>query len=172
MSSFLFDDNGFQDVPNREVSTDLTAADDRTLRWAAPPLDAAMLDALIHYQQTYLSHAEAGQGTGALASAHTEALAASGLDSKKAEQGSALLRAFGGRRWAARKLQDKLGQLQGQSAAEAELRTRIQEELVKQERETDALARRYGDDALALLRAREAELLELHTRLTRLLTRG
>jgi len=172
MASFLFDDNGFQDVPNRESSTDLTAADDRTLRWAAPPLDAAMLDALIRYQQRYLSHAEAGQGAEALASAHTEALAASGLDSKAAEQGSALLRAFGGRRWAVRKLQEKLGQLQGGGAAEEELRTRIQDELTKQERETDALARRYGDDALALLRPREEELLALHTRLTRLLTRG
>ncbi|WP_434346503.1 hypothetical protein ACN6A1_34195 [Myxococcus virescens] len=43
---------------------------------------------------------------------------------------------------------------------------------MKQERETDALARRYGEDALALLRGREPELLALHTRLTRLLTRG
>ncbi len=172
MSSFLFDDNGFQDVPNREVSTDLTAADDRTLRWAAPPLDAAKLDALVCYQQTYLAQAGAGQGTDALGRAHTEALTTSGLSPKEAEQGSALLRAFGGRRWAARKLQDKLGQLQGDGATETELRARIQTELVKQERETDALARRYGEDALALLRAREAELLELHTRLTRLLTRG
>ncbi|NVJ00567.1 hypothetical protein HV824_20955 [Myxococcus sp. AM009] len=169
MASFLFDDNGFQDVPNREPSTDLTAADDRTLRWAAPPLDAAMLDALVCYQQTYLAHAS-GQGTETLAQAHTEALAASGLDAKTAEQGSALLRAFGGRRWAVRKLQDKLGQLQGGAADE--LTGRIQDELVKKERETDALARRYGEDALVLLRAREAELVDLHTRLTHLLSRG
>ncbi|MFP2958103.1 hypothetical protein ACLEPN_09780 [Myxococcus sp. 1LA] len=169
MSSFLFDDNGFQDVPNRESSTDLVAADDRTLRWAAPPLDAAMLDALVRYQQTYLSHAS-GKGTEALGQAHTEALAASGLTSKTAEQGSALLRAFGGRRWAVRKLQDKLGQLQ--DGGEGELQGRIQDELAKQERATDALARRYGEDALTLLRAREAELVDLHTRLTHLLSRG
>lgn len=169
MSSFLFDDNGFQDVPNREPSTDLTAADDRTLRWAAPPLDAAMLDALVRYQQTYLSHAS-GQGTEVLAKAHTEALAASGLTPKTAEQGGAMLRAFGGRRWAVRQLQDKLGQLQGGAADE--LKGRIQGELAKQERQTDALARRYGEDALVLLRAREAELVDLHTRLTHLLSRG
>ncbi|ATB48103.1 hypothetical protein [Corallococcus macrosporus] len=168
MSSFLFDDNGFQDVPNRESTTDLTAADDRTLRWAAPKLDAAMLDALVRYQQAYLSHA-AGKGTEALAQAHTEALAQAGLDSKTAEQGSAMLRAFGGRRWAVRKLQDKLGQLPGGAA---ELQGRIQDELAKQERETDALARRYGEEALALLRTREAELVDLHTRLTHLLSRG
>ena len=98
------------------------------------------------------------------------------LYAKAAELGNAMLRAFSGRRWAVQKLQDKLRQVEGGSEPKGpqvdELRTRIREELTKQEAATDALARRYGTDALALLRAREAELVDLHTRMTRLLSRG
>ncbi|MFP2903709.1 hypothetical protein ACLESD_01265 [Pyxidicoccus sp. 3LFB2] len=173
MSSSLFDDAGFRDVPNFERSSNMDAADDRTLRMAAMPVDGALLDTLVRYQQTWLSHAEAGQGAEALGTAHTEALKASGLDSQTAEQGTAMLRAFSGRRWSARKFEDKLRELEGTSGPDAEeLRARIRTELTKQERATEALARRYGPDTLALLRAREPELLELHTRMTRLLSRG
>jgi hypothetical protein len=173
MAPSLFDDAGYQDVPNFERSTHLDAADDRTLRMAYVPVDTALLDALVRYQQTWLSHAEGGQGSDALGRAHTEALAASGLDSQKAEQGNAMLRAFSGRRYAARRLEDKLRQAEGASGPEAEaLRTRLREELTKQEVATEALGRRYGADTLALLRSREAELLELHNRMTRLLSRG
>ena len=173
MAPSLFDDAGYQDVRNTERSSNMDAADDRTLRMAALPVDGRLLDALVLYQRTYLSHAEAGQGTDTLDRAHTEALKASGLDSKTAEQGSAMLRAFSGRRWSAQKFQDKLRQVEGRTGPEAEeLRTRIREELTKQERATEALGRRYGPDTLALLRAREPELVDLHTRLTRLLSRG
>ncbi len=172
MAPSLFDDAGYQDVRNFERSTNLDAADDRTLRMAYVPVDAPLLDALVRYQQTWLSHAEAGQGTDALGRAYTEALAASGLDSQKAEQGAAMLRAFSGRRYAARRLEDKLRQLEGATGPGEELRTRLREELTKQERATEALGRRYGADTLALLRTREAELLELHNRMTRLLSRG
>jgi hypothetical protein len=173
MAPSLFDDAGFQDVRNTERSSNMEAADDRTLRMAYLPVDGPLLDSLVRYQRAYLSHAEAGQGTDALGAAHTEALKASGLDARTAEQGTAMLRAFSGRRWAARKFQDKLRQVEGQTGPKAEeLRTRILEELTKQERATEALGRRYGADTLALLRAREPELLELHTRMTRLLSRG
>jgi hypothetical protein len=173
MAPSLFDDLGFQDVRNAERSSNLDAADDRTLRMAAMPVDEPLLDALVRYQEAYLTHAEAGQGTEALGRAHTEALAASGLDSRTAEQGTALLRAFSGRRWAAQKFQDKLRQLEGATGPQVEeLRKRVREELTNQERATEALARRYGDSTLALLRAREAVLVGLHTRMTRLLSRG
>ncbi|NMO16392.1 hypothetical protein HPC49_50160 [Pyxidicoccus fallax] len=173
MAPSLFDDAGYQDVPNFERSTQLDAADDRTLRMAYLPVDGALLDSLVRYLRTYVSHAEAGKGTEALVRAHSEALTASGLDSKKAEQGTAILRAFSGRRWAAQKLQDKLRQIEGQTGATVEeLREKLREELTKQETATEALARRYGADTLALLRSREPELLDLHTRLTRLLSRG
>lgn len=173
MAPSLFDDAGYQDIRNIERSSNMDAADDRTLRMAYVPLDGPLLDALVRYQQAYLSHAEAGKGTDALASAHTEAVKVSGLDSQKAEQGTAMLRAFSGRRYAARRLQDKLREVEGAPGPEGEeLRKRLREELTKQERATEALGRRYGADALALLRTREAELLDLHTRMTRLLSRG
>ena len=173
MASSFFDDAGFQDVRNLERSSNLGAADDRTLRMAALPLDGPMLDGLVRYQETWLSHAEGGQGSEALAKAHTEALAASGLPQKTVERGIAMLRAFSGRRSALRKFQDKLRQLEGRSGPEVdELRTRINEELRKQERATEDLARRYGAEPLALLRAREDVLVDLHTRVTRLLSRG
>ncbi|MCP3104912.1 hypothetical protein LZ198_39205 [Myxococcus sp. K15C18031901] len=171
MAPSLFDDLGYQDVRNPEAGTDFSAADDRTLRMAAPALDGAMLDALVRYQEAFLTHA--GTEHEPLAVAHQKAQAASGLDLKTVEQGAAMLRAFGGRRWTARKLQDKLEQLKAASGPDAEeLRRRIQGELFNQERETEALARRYGDTTLALLREREATLLDLHTRMTRLLSHG
>lgn len=174
MAPSLFDDAGYQDIRNNENSANLEAADDRTIRMAAPPVDGAMLDALVRYQRTWLSHVESsGQGAEALVRAHTEALAASGLSLKTTEQGIAMLRAFCGRRWAVRKFEDKLKQVEGATGPDVEdLRERVREELTKQERATEGLARRYGNEALALMRAREAELVELHTRTTRLLSRG
>ncbi|NTX36717.1 MULTISPECIES: hypothetical protein [unclassified Myxococcus] len=173
MAPSLFDDHGYQDVPNRETGTHLSAADDRTLRMAMPPVDGALLDALVRYQETFLAHAGSDPGAETLARAHGLAQTASGLDSQALEQGIAMLRAFGGRRWTARKLDDKLRQLEATSEGPPEeLRTRVRDELGKQERETVALGRRYGEATLALLREREASLLDLHTRMTGLLSQG
>ncbi|WP_338866318.1 hypothetical protein [Myxococcus stipitatus] len=174
MPSDFFDDNGFQDVRNVEPrGSNLSAADDRTLRMASLVLDRALLDALMSYQRAFLADAEAGTGAIDVAQAHTRALEASKLEPLTAERGIALLRAFGGRRWTVRKLQDKLRQLEGASDARAEeLRPRIRGELASQERETDALGRRYGDTTVALLREHEDVLVDLHTRMTHLLSRG
>lgn len=176
MAPSLFDDHGYQDVPNRETGINLSAADDRTLRMAMPPVDGALLDALVRYQEAFLADASSDRGSEALARAHALAQTASGLDTRTLEQGIAMLRAFGGRRWTARKLDDKLRQLEGapgaSDASAQELRTRVRDELDKQERATVALGRRYGEAALALLREREASLLDLHTRMTGLLSQG
>ncbi|WP_426746365.1 hypothetical protein VZQ01_41025 [Myxococcus faecalis] len=175
MAPSLFDDHGYQDVPNREVhGTDLSAADDRTLRMATPRVDTALLDALVRFQESFLSHAGSDRSAQALATAHRQAQDASGLDAKTLEQGVSLLRAFGGRRWTARKLDDKLRQLESHppSPETDELRARLRGELVKQEQATDALARRYGEDTLALLKAHEARLVDLHTRMTGLFSQG
>lgn len=175
MAPSFFDDHGYQDVPNRETGTNLSAADDRTLRMAMPPVDGALLDALVRYQEAFLADAGSDRGSDALARAHALAQAASGLDARTLEQGIAMLRAFGGRRWTARKLDDKLRQLEtdgGSDASAEELRARVRDELGKQERETVALGRRYGEATLTLLREREALLLDLHTRMTGLLSQG
>ncbi|NVJ22047.1 hypothetical protein HUW62_12540 [Myxococcus sp. AM011] len=172
MAPSLFDDHGYQDVPNRETGINLSAADDRTLRMAMPPVDGALLDALVRYQEAFLSHAGSDRGAENLARAHALAQTASGLEARALEQGIAMLRAFGGRRWTARRLDDKLRQLEAASDTSEELRTRVRDELGKQERETVALGRRYGEASLALLREREASLLDLHTRMTGLLSQG
>ncbi len=162
----------FFDDANNSISSDIEAADNRTLRLAVHPLTQEELAGLIRYQETFLAIAESTPGSEALAKAHTEALKASGLpDSKRADQGNAMLRAFCGQRWGVYKLRDKLKQLESQGPEADELRERIREEMARLER-TDAFARRYGEQALALIEPHEAKLVDLHTRMTRVLSRG
>jgi hypothetical protein len=161
----------FDDTENA-LTSDIEAADSRTLRLSVHPLTEEELAGLIRYQETFLAIAEPTPGPEALARAHTEALKASGLpDSKRAEQGNAMLRAFCGQRWGVHKLRDKLKQIESQGPEADELRERIREELARLER-TDAFARRYGEQALAVIQPHEAKLVELHTRMTQVLSRG
>ncbi|WP_224249816.1 hypothetical protein [Hyalangium gracile] len=160
------------DLTNGSADPGVQAADDRTLRLAAHPLTEQELTSLIRYQDAFLAIAEASPGTEVLARAHSEAMKAAGLeDSKFVEQGSALLRAFCGQRWAVSKLRDKLKQIESRGPEADELRGRIRDELVRLER-TDTFARRYGEEPIALLMKHEQKLLELHTRMTRALSRG
>ncbi|RKH14368.1 hypothetical protein D7V97_03275 [Corallococcus sp. CA053C] len=171
MAPSLFDD--YLDVRNVETGPDFDAADDRTLRMASRPVDKGMLDALVRYQETFLAHVEADVRPEAMARAQTEALAASGLDLKAVEWGLSVLRAFGGRRWTLQRLQSKLTELEAARGPEVDaLRQRVRDELQKQERHTEALSRRYGAETVALLREHEATLVALHTRLTKVLSRG
>lgn len=164
--------SSFFDATNEPLNDGVQAADDRTLRLAAHPLTEQELDALIRYQETFLAVAEPTPGPDALARAHSEAMKASGLsDARKVELGNALLRNFSGQRWAVSKLRDKLKQLEAKGSEADELRGRIQEELVRLDR-TDGLVRRYGGETIALLLRHEEKLLGLHTRLTRVLSRG
>ncbi|MBN1206831.1 MAG: hypothetical protein JXB05_18250 [Myxococcaceae bacterium] len=164
--SSLFDDT------NEPVTDGVQAADDRTLRLASHPLTEKELASLICYQETFLAIAEPTPGHEALARAHAEALKASGLnDARKVEPGQALLRAFCGQRWAVSKLRDKLKQIEPRGPEADELRGRIREELTRLER-TDAFSRRYGEEPIALLLRYEDTLLALHTRMTRVLSRG
>jgi len=165
MPSFFDDTNGTAE-PGME------AADDRTLRLASHLLTEQELAALIRYQETFLAIAEASPGHEVLARAHSEALKASGLsDFKHMEQGLALLRSFCGQRWGVSKLRDKLKQLEAQGPEADELRARIRGVLARLER-TEAFVRRYGEESVALLQKHEETLLGLHTRMTRVLSRG
>jgi hypothetical protein len=147
-------------------------ADDRTLRLASHPLTEQELDALIRYQEAFLAIAEPTSGTETLTRAHAEALKAAGLeDAKFVEQGFALLRSFFGQRWAVSKLRDKLKQLEARGTETEELRGRIQGEMARMER-TDTFVRRYGEEPIQLLLKNEEKLLGLHTRMTRVLSRG
>lgn len=162
----------FFDATNELADPGIQAADDKTLRLASHPLTEQELDGLIRYQDAFLAIAEPTSGQEVLAKAHTEAMRASRLsDPKLVEKGLALLRAFCGQRWAVRKLQDKLKQLEAQGPEANELRGRIRDELARLER-TDGFVRRYGEEPIALLQKHEERLVSLHTRMTRVLGRG
>ena len=148
--------------------------DSRTLRLASPPVDDAQLEALLRYQRAYLAHAEPRRAAGPLPAAviteaHVAGLSASGLDVKAVERGSALLRAFAGKRWTLQRVRTRYAQLQREHTPRAaEQRARVEEELARLE-SLQELEQRHGADVVARLLAREAELVGLHTRLGALL---
>ena len=166
MGNFIFDDDATPAVDGLQMD----AADDRTLRLAAPPLTPERLEALFQYQEAFLARAEAAPGDAtALAEAHAAGLAGSPLPPQHVEALGALVRAFAARRSPVARLQARLAGLQGQQDAKAqELRTRIQTELRRLDR-TDALARRYGEDAVGVMMAHEGRLLALQARLAKVL---
>ncbi len=148
--------------------------DSRTLRLASPPVDDAQLEALLRYQQAYLAHAESRRAAGPLTAAviteaHEAGLAASGLDVKAVERGSALLRAFAGKRWTLQRVRTRYAELKReQTQRAAEQRARVEEELARLE-SLQELEQRHGAEVVARLLGREAEIVELHTRLGALL---
>lgn len=159
------------DEPAEPANVGMDAADDRTLRLASHPFTEQELGGLIRYQEAFLAAAEPDSSSEGLAKAHAEGLKASGMQLKHVELGLALLRAYCGQRWAVSKLKDKLKQLEAQGPAADELRGRIRSELARMER-TEAFVRRYGEGPVALLQKHEETLLGLHTRMTRVLSRG
>ena len=169
----------FPDDPDStpHASAEISAADDRTLRMASPPLDAAQLAGLVRYQEAFLAEAEPALAAGAppaavLPSAHEKGLAASGLSLKDVERGSALLRAFSGRRWTLQRILERYRQLEGDGTPQAEeRRARVEEELARLQN-LDDLQRRYGAETLALLMRAEKQLVPLHARLVRVLGQG
>ncbi|HET9449711.1 MAG TPA: hypothetical protein VFO83_02460 [Aggregicoccus sp.] len=148
--------------------------DSRTLRLASPQLDDAQLEALVRYQQAFLAHAEPRRPAGPvpaslITEAHEAGLGASGLDVKAVERGSALLRAFAGRRWTLQRVRTRYGELQAeQTPRAAEQRARVEEELARLE-SLQELEQRHGPELISRLLAREAELVDLHARLGALL---
>lgn len=165
MPSFL------DDLNSSAIDPGIQAADDRTLRLASHPLTEQEVAGLIRYQESYLTVAEPNPSIEGITKAHAEGLKASGMELKHVGLGLALLWAYCGQRWAVNKLRDKLKQLDSQGSGADELRARIRGELARLER-TDAFVRRYGEGPIALLQKHEETLLGLHTRMTRVLSRG
>ena len=167
MSRSMFDD---LEVSQSEA---IGAADSRTLRLAAHALTQDDLHGLIRYQEAFLVHLEqAPSEPHALTTAHQLGLKSSGLEVKVVELGNSMLRAYCGQRWTARRLRTRLAELERQpDGISAEKAGKARDELRRIE-DLEPLARRYGAETLALLRAREDVLVDLHTRVTRLLSRG
>jgi len=168
MSRSMFDD---LDVAR---SASLDAADAKTLRLSAHPFSEDDLEAVIRYQETFLAHAERPTvGHDAIAAAHQLGLRASGLkDVKTVEWVNALLRAYCGQRWTARKLRSRLAELEKQAdAASIEKARRTRDELRRIE-DLEPLARRHGQEAIDLLNRHEDRLVDLHTRMQKALNRA
>jgi len=159
------------DEPDAPADVGMDAADARTLRLASHPLTEQELTALIRYQEAFLAIVEPSPTPDTLARAHDEGIKASGLKPKHVELGQALLRSFCGQRWGVSKLKDKLKQIESRGPEADPLRARIRDELARLER-TEAFVRRYGEESISLLLKYEETLLGLHTRMTRVLSRG
>jgi hypothetical protein len=167
MSHSMFDDL------DATPSGAMEAVDSRTLRLSAHALTADELQGLLRYQEAVLARVEApGGGPEALVEAHQAGLEASGLDVKRVELGTALVRAYCGQRWTAGRLRTRLGELESQADAEStEKAARIRGELRRLD-DLEPLARRYGQESLELLAPHEARLVALHARMQRALTRA
>jgi hypothetical protein len=166
MSNSLF---GFDDEHVPVGTTDLSFADDKTLRLAMAPLSEEELGRLKRFEETYLAHGENSQGAEALARAHQEAVKVVGdMKPKRLEQGLALLRLFCGKRYTVHRLRAKVPVLEAAGPEKEEVRLKVLEELDRLEQETNTLARRFGQETIDLLRRHEAELLALHNRLTQM----
>jgi hypothetical protein len=167
MSSSLFDD-----LESQPASVGMEAADAKTLRLSAPEFSETTLEALIRYQEAFLAHAEQPSvSPDSLGTAHQLGLQASGLDVKTVEKGNALLRAYSGKRWTARRLKTRLAELEQQAdATSAEKARRAREEMYRIE-DLEPLARRYRQETIDLLNQHEERLVELHVRMQKVLNR-
>ncbi|OJT24277.1 hypothetical protein BO221_13960 [Archangium sp. Cb G35] len=168
MSRSMFDD---LEVSQSEA---VGAADSRTLRFAAHALTEADLQGLLRYQEAFLAHAEQAKPgeTTALTTAHELGLKASGLAVKVVEMGNSMLRAYAGQRWTARRLRTRLAELEQQSDAVSVGKAgKVRDELHRVE-SLEPLARRYGQEAIDLLNQHEEQLVALHTRMQKALTRA
>jgi hypothetical protein len=159
---------------SQSQSAGMEAADARTLRLAAHPLTEAELLSLVRYQEAFLAHVEQpSAGADAIGTAHQLGMQASGLtQTKVVELGNAMLRAYSGQRWTARRLRTRLAELeQRPDAASTDKAGRIRDELRRVE-DLEPLARRYGQETIDLLNQHEERLVDLHARMQKILSRA
>lgn len=158
---------------------DIESADTRTLRLAAPLVTEARLEQFVRYQRAWLAALRrlGPEWSASYASAQQEASAHAGLDARELGELEALVRDFCGKRWSLRTLEERREHLLAKQArkdlsdVEAEKLERLESELQKKDL-LPQLERRYGAEAIALLRAREDELLVLHREIGQALHSG
>ncbi len=138
----------------------LDSADARCLRLAAPPITDEGLDALVGYLREVLAASSRGVP---FAKAHARALEGSALTVHQLAQVQTVMADFCGRRWAAMELERRLSRAQSNpdDPRERAVAERLSGELDRVG-DLSALERRYGPEAIARLRKREQELVELH----------
>ena len=139
----------------------------KTLRLASLQLSQDRLDGFVTYQRTLLeelARATAPDWSGKYAFAHARALATSKLDLVEMGKLKSLVGDFCGRRSALAQVQERIAQASGEK--DEPLVARAKKELPRLE-SLAPFEERYGKEAVALLVAREAELLQLHRELAR-----
>jgi len=148
------------------TSEDFQAADVKTLRLSAPGVTDERLDQLLAFQRAWLE-AVKRHGKDGLALAQKEALEGTELPARLLGELEAMVRDFCGKRWSGRVLAKRFQELSAKqqqgllTPSEAAKLARLEEERPTLEA-LPALDRRYGREAVALLCAREEELLTLH----------
>ena len=141
---------------------DLAGGDARTLSFASYRIDSVLLDRVLDYERSLLEHLGQGWSPAAMASAHRLALASSGLAQDVVERALAVVRRFAGNRDAAARLRAR------EASVDAERAKEIEDRLALLDRE---LRERDDPATVELLLEREAEVLDLHRRLSRILGR-
>ncbi|MFT3707871.1 MAG: hypothetical protein QM817_09465 [Archangium sp.] len=136
----------------------------RTLRLASLQLTVERLEAFVVYQSTLLAEltrSSPGEWSGRYAFAHAAALTTSKLDLVEMGKLKALVGDFCGRRSTVAQLKERIA-AGGDDAKIA----RARQELPRLE-DLSAFEERYGKEAVGLLMAREAELIQLHRELAK-----
>jgi hypothetical protein len=136
----------------------------KTLRLASLQLSAERLEAFVVYQRTLLAElarSSPGEWSGRYAFAHGHALTASKLDLVEMGKLKALVGDFCGKRSTVAQLKERIAA----GGDEAKL-ARARQELPRLE-DLSAFEERYGKEAVTLLMAREAELVQLHRELAK-----
>lgn len=175
---------GFDDLPATAIPEDVLAADDRTLRLAAPYFTPEEVDRFLRYQAALRDRLKAAplhadQWHHHLSRAHEDALAESGLSVNQHAQINSVASQYATRRGSVRRLRAKQEELRRAIAKleasgadvppeQQELDYRIATELARLE-PLAPLERRFGKEAIDALRAQEERLLELHAEVSRLL---
>jgi len=155
-------------------------SDVRTLRLASIALTEPLVERFVTYQRvllTGLAQPGIGDWAGRFAFAHGRAFTESGLDALELQQVRGVVAEFCGRRSAWLRLKQRLTELEGElhhGGQAGDRPDKVQAKLERARRELPRLEDfkdfedRYGAEALALLRGRELELVNLHQELVRL----
>lgn len=141
----------------------------KTLRLASIELTGDRLEKFVTYQRTLLTElakSTEADWSGRYAFAHGHALAASQLDLVELGKVKAMVGEFCGRRSALRAVTERVGQVDASDAKGRKVLERAEKELPRLKSVAD-LEDRYGKDAIALLTAREDELVTLHRALVK-----
>jgi hypothetical protein len=141
----------------------------KTLRLASIELTGDRLEQFVTYQRTLLvelAKSTEAEWSDRYALAHGHALAASRLDLVELGKLKALVGEFCGRRSALQAVTERAAQVTAVDAKGLQVLERLEKELPRLKSLAD-LEERYGKAAVALLTAREDELVSLHRALVR-----